>query len=127
MFAQAGKAATAIGPKRRLAMKESREFCVVLVTCGNLLQSRMIAKTLVKKRLAACVTIVLGPVQSIYRWKKKVETAREHLLLVKTTKKRLAEMGKEVKRLHSYEVPEILALPVTAGSESYLAWLGGEE
>jgi periplasmic divalent cation tolerance protein len=77
----------------------------------------------VEKRLAACVNVVLGPVESVYRWKNKVEKAREWLLVMKTTAKRLPALEKEVKRLHSYEVPEFIALPISEGSREYLGWL----
>jgi uncharacterized protein involved in tolerance to divalent cations len=64
-------------------MPASKSTRVVLVTCGNLLEARRIASKVVRKRLAACATIILGPVQSIYRWKGKVEVSREQLLLIK--------------------------------------------
>ncbi|HUL15152.1 MAG TPA: divalent-cation tolerance protein CutA [Terriglobales bacterium] len=98
---------------------------IVMVTCASLIEGRRIAKSLVRKRLAACVSIVLGPVQSIYRWKDKIETAREHILLIKTYEKFLTKLEQEVLRWHSYEVPEFLVLPVAAGSKSYLDWLSG--
>ena len=104
-------------------MKTAAQVRVVLVTCGNLAEARRIAKSLVVKRLAACVNIVLGPVESIYHWKGKVEKSRERLLIIKTTAPRLAQLEREVKRLHSYDVPEFIAVPVTAGSQKYLAWL----
>jgi periplasmic divalent cation tolerance protein len=103
-----------------VAGKNSR---VVLVTCGSIIEARRIAGKLVRKRLAACVNIVLGPVQSIYRWKGKVQTAREVLMVIKTTTKRLPELEVEVKRLHSYDVPEFVTLAVDSGSREYLAWL----
>jgi len=105
-------------------MPASKNNRIVLVTCGNLIEARRIASKVVRKRLAACATIVLGPVQSIYRWKKKVEVAREQLLLIKTVEKLLPALETEIKRLHSYEVPEILALPALWGSADYLKWLG---
>ncbi|MBZ5541886.1 MAG: divalent-cation tolerance protein CutA [Acidobacteriia bacterium] len=98
---------------------------VVLVTCGSLREARRIARGVVEARLAACANIVSAPVESVYRWKRKVERAREFLLIIKTTAKRLGAMEKEVKRLHSYEVPEFIALPIVAGSREYLHWLGG--
>jgi periplasmic divalent cation tolerance protein len=104
-----------------IAGKQNR---IVLVTCGSILEARRIANKVVGKRLAACANIVLGPVQSIYRWRGKVQSAREVLLLLKTTAKCLADLEKEVKRLHSYDVPEFIALPISAGSREYLAWLG---
>jgi periplasmic divalent cation tolerance protein len=96
---------------------------VVLVTCGSIIEARRIAKRVVCRRLAACVNIVLGPVQSIYRWKGKVQSAREVLVVIKSTQKRLAELEKEVKFWHSYDVPEFLVLPIASGSRGYLAWL----
>jgi len=97
---------------------------VVLVTCGSLREARRIARGVVEARLAACANIVSAPVESVYRWKGKVERAREFLLVIKTTAKRLGVLEKEVKRLHSYEVPEFIALPIVAGSREYLRWLG---
>ena len=75
-------------------------------------------------RLAACVNILPGAVQSVYRWKGKVESARERLLLIKTSRKRLAKLRAAVERMHSYDVPEFIALPIAEGSPAYLAWLG---
>ena len=106
--------------KKMVAGKRNR---VVLVTCESVTQARRIANGVVRKRLAACVNIVLSPVQSIYRWKGKVESAREVLMMIKTSDKRLAELEKEVKRLHSYEVPEFIVIPIAGGSREYLAWL----
>ena len=95
----------------------------MLVTCGSILEARKIASQVVRKRLAACVNIVLGPVQSIYRWKGKVASAREVLMVIKTSAKRLEDLEQEVLRLHSYDVPEFIALPISAGSREYLAWV----
>jgi periplasmic divalent cation tolerance protein len=97
---------------------------VVLVTCGTLTEARRIARVVITRRLAACVNIVLSPVESVYRWRDKVEKAREVLLLIKTTADRLASLEKEVKHLHSYDVAEFIALPIAAGSREYLSWLG---
>jgi periplasmic divalent cation tolerance protein len=104
-------------------MKAGRRSRVVLVTCGTLSEGRKIARRVVQKRLAACVNVLRSPLSSYYIWKGKLEAAREYLLVMKTTRNRLAELEKEVKRLHSYEVPEFIALPVAAGSKDYLAWL----
>jgi periplasmic divalent cation tolerance protein len=97
--------------------------CVVLVTCGSLAEATRIARAVVGLRLAACVNILPGALTSIYRWKGKVESARERLLLIKTSRKRLPKLQAKIERLHSYEVPEFIALPVAAGSRRYLAWL----
>ena len=95
----------------------------VLITCGSLAEARRIARAVVTKRLAACANIFLTPVESVYQWKGKVEKAREVFILLKTTAKRIRSLEKEVKRLHSYEVPEFIILPIAAGSRDYLGWL----
>jgi periplasmic divalent cation tolerance protein len=97
---------------------------VVLVMCGTLTEGRRIARRVVAKRLAACVNVILGPAESFYTWKGKLEKAREYLLLMKTTANCLAELENEVRRLHSYDVPEFIALPIDEGSVKYLSWLG---
>jgi periplasmic divalent cation tolerance protein len=96
---------------------------VVLVMCGTLTEGRRIARRVVSKRLAACVNVILGPAESFYAWKGKLEKAREYLLVMKTTAKCLVNLEKEVKRLHSYDVPEFIAVPITEGSAEYLSWL----
>ncbi|MGH9738210.1 MAG: divalent-cation tolerance protein CutA [Candidatus Acidiferrales bacterium] len=96
---------------------------IVLVTCGSRKEARRIARALVAARVAACVNVSQAPVESIYRWKGKVETAREFLLVIKSSRKRFAALEKEVRRLHSYDVPEIIALPINHGSKAYLAWI----
>lgn len=97
---------------------------VVLVTCGSTAEANRIARAVVDARLAACVNVLPGTVTSIYRWEGKVETAHERLLLIKTSRKRLARLEAEITRLHSYDVPEFIALPVGGGSRRYLDWLG---
>ena len=97
---------------------------IVLVTCGKLKEGRRIARAAVAKRLAACVNVFVGPVESFYTWGGKPEKSREFVLVIKTTEKRLANLEKEVMRLHSYEVPEFIALPIVTGSKEYLHWLG---
>lgn len=96
---------------------------VVLVACPTLALARKIARAVVQKRLAACVNVVRSPVESFYTWKGKLESAHEHLLLIKTTAARLPQLEREVKRLHTYDVPEFIALPITEGSRDYLFWL----
>ena len=98
--------------------------CVVLVTCSTMAEARRIARAVVEARLAACVNILPGIVNSVYRWKGRVESARERLLLIKTSRKRLGKLQVAIERLHSYEVPEFIALPIVAGSREYLNWLG---
>ena len=104
-------------------MKAGGRNRIVLVTCGTLSEGRKIARRVVQKKLAACVNVLRSPMDSYYTWKGKLEVAREFLLVMKTTVKRLPQLEKEVKRLHSYEVPEFIALPIAAGSKDYLTWL----
>lgn len=106
-----------------MSRAEARNLRLVLVTCPSLALARRIARSVVQKRLAACVNVVRSPVESFYTWKGKLESAREHLLIVKTTATRLPQLEREVKRLHEYDVPEFIALPLTDGSSEYLAWL----
>ena len=96
---------------------------VVLVTCSTIVEARRIARAVVDARLAACVNILPGAVESVYRWKGKVEFARERLLLIKTSRKRLTKLRAALERLHSYDVPEFIALPIAAGSPAYLTWI----
>ena len=96
---------------------------LVLVTCANAPEAKRIARAVIEARLAACVNILPGSVTSIYRWKGKVESARERLLFIKTSRKHLSKLQEAVMRLHSYEVPEFVALPISTGSRAYLAWL----
>jgi periplasmic divalent cation tolerance protein len=103
-------------------IRNGRRYRIVFVTCGSVGEAKRIGKAVVEKKLAACANIVVG-VESIYRWKGKVERAREVLVVIKTTAARLRELEREVKRLHSYEVPEFIVLPIVAGSQEYLAWI----
>src|SRR5437773_11690963 len=109
---------------RRVDMKRGNQDRIVLVTCSTVTEARRIARTVVSRRLAACVNIVLSPAESFYTWKGKLEKAREYLLVMKTAAKCLPDLEKEVKRLHSYNVPEFVALPIIEGSAEYLSWLG---
>ena len=95
---------------------------VVLVTCPDRAVAKRLAEALVRRRLAACVNIVPG-IQSVFRWKGKVEQASEILLLVKTTAKAFQRLRRAILKLHPYDVPEIIALPVQAGHPAYLAWV----
>lgn len=103
--------------------KGEGKYVVVLVTCSSRAEGQRIAREVVSRRLAACANVLETPVQSVYRWKGKVEKAREFLLLIKTFARRLPALQVEVQRLHSYDVPEFIALPIVAGSQKYLAWL----
>ena len=95
----------------------------ILVACGSKKEATKIARSLVDGGFAACVNILGSRVESIYRWKGMTESAKEFLLVIKSTRRRFAALRREVERLHSYEVPEVIALPVIAGSPKYLQWL----
>jgi len=95
---------------------------VVLVTCGSEEEATKIGNSLIEERLAACVNMI-SPVRSIYRWKGKIWDEKEWMLIIKTQKRRFEELEKKVKSLHSYSVPEIIALPMVEGSIPYLKWL----
>ena len=96
---------------------------VVLVTAPDLRVARRLADALVGERLAACVTALPGA-RSTYRWKGKVERAREVVLMIKTRASLAKRVERRVRDLHPYDVPEILALPVAAGEARYLRWIG---
>jgi periplasmic divalent cation tolerance protein len=95
---------------------------VVFMTAPSAREARRIAGALVKEKHAACVNILPG-VTSVYRWKGKVETAGEVLLVAKTTSARFKGLAARVRQRHSYEVPEIIAVPVAAGHKAYLDWV----
>jgi periplasmic divalent cation tolerance protein len=98
---------------------------VVLSACGSAEEAQRLARALVEKRLAACVNIIPG-VRSVYRWKDAIEDEEEVLLAIKTSRALLDELRDEIERLHSYEVPEVIALSVVDGSDRYLAWMNRE-
>ena len=95
---------------------------VVLTTLPNGNKARAFARALVEEKLAACVNVVPG-LRSVYRWKGAVHDDPEVLCVVKTSRPRLKKLKQRLKSLHPYEVPELIALPITAGSEAYLRWL----
>ena len=98
------------------------DIIIILVTAGSEGEAEKIAQTLVEERLAACVNII-SPIRSIYRWEGKTQDDREWLLVIKTERKHFADVEARVKSLHSYQVPEVIALPVVDGSERYLEWV----
>ena len=98
---------------------------VVLNTCPSAEEAEKIARHLVEARLAACVSILPGA-RSFYRWQGAIENAAECLLIIKTSRGRFDSLCAELERLHSYEVPEIVALPIVEGSANYLNWLDAE-
>jgi len=102
--------------------RNSTGSVVVLITAGSEEEAHKIAKLVVNLKKAACVNIV-PRVDSLFRWKGKIDSAHESLLLVKTRASLLSEIVSLVKQAHSYDVPEIIALPIVGGSEEYLKWL----
>jgi periplasmic divalent cation tolerance protein len=95
---------------------------IVLTTCGSEDEARRIANYLLENRLAACVNL-LPRIESIYRWQGKVESSREWLLLIKTTAGKFASVRDAIRELHSYELPECIAIAIEDGSPDYLKWI----
>ena len=101
----------------------SEETRVVLTTCGNDEDAKVLARALVERRLAACVNAV-NRVTSTYRWKGEIQQDQETLLIIKTTAPRLAALEQAIREHSKYELPEIIALPIVSGGADYLTWVG---
>jgi len=104
--------------KRGQVMK----YLVVLVSCANSKQAKRIAKSLVATKLVACVNII-PKIESVFFWQGKLDSAKEALLVLKTRKVKLSLIKKLIISLHSYQVPEIIAMPIVAGYRPYLKWI----
>ena len=100
----------------------STSCLVVLCTVPSTQKARDIAESVVQERLCACVNI-LDQVQSIFRWQAEIQNDPEVLMILKTTEQRYGDLEKRLQELHPYEVPEIIALPIAMGAQSYLDWL----
>jgi periplasmic divalent cation tolerance protein len=98
---------------------------VVLSTCGSSDEARKLARHLVETRVAACVNVVPG-VYSVFRWEGKVDESAEWLLVIKSTRERLPALRIELQKMHSYAVPEVVALQIVDGSSDYIEWIGRE-
>ncbi len=98
------------------------DYIIVLVTIANKQEAEKIAQHLINDKLIACVNII-GPVTSLFRWSENVEHSDEYLMLMKSRQDLFDRLTEVVKTMHSYEVPEILALPIVDGSRTYLDWL----
>jgi periplasmic divalent cation tolerance protein len=96
---------------------------IILTNCASQKEARRIAKALLERREAACVNILTAPVESRYWWKGKLDTATEYSVLIKTTRARYASVERTIRELHSYDVPEIIAVSIIAGSRDYLSWI----
>ncbi len=101
------------------------EFIQVSTTTDSAKRAQEIATALVEQRLAACVQIT-GPIESVYRWQGNVERSQEWLCTAKTRETLFARVESAICEVHTYDCPEVLAVAITAGSESYLRWLDGE-
>ena len=99
-------------------------FQLVLTTTDSEELAIRIGRELVERRLAACVNLV-GPVQSVYRWEGQVVCSEERLLILKTRVDRFQQVSSAIRELHTYDVPEVLAVPLSAGDGRYLSWLAG--
>ncbi len=95
---------------------------IVLCTCPDHESASRIANHLVENRLAACVNIS-APIKSVYRWQGEIETADEHMLLIKSSASRYEELEQAILTLHPYELPEVMAVPVERGQQNYLGWI----
>jgi periplasmic divalent cation tolerance protein len=98
---------------------------VVFTTCGSQEEAHKLATILIEKQMAACVNIT-SPITSVYRWKGSVERAQEWMLIIKSRRERFEELRLVLEAAHSYELPEVLAIPVVEGSPNYLAWVEAE-
>ena len=99
-----------------------QNYIIVLVTTANKSEAGKISEALLKDKIIACANII-NPVTSFFNWQNKMDKCEECLVVMKSRRDLFAELDKRVKGLHSYDVPEVLALPITDGSEAYLAWL----
>jgi periplasmic divalent cation tolerance protein len=97
-------------------------YIQVITTISDKRGAEKIAKELINKRLAACVQI-LGPIKSIYRWKGKIETAKEWVCIIKTRISLYKKVEAAIKKIHPYEVPEIIAVPIALANKDYLKWI----
>ncbi len=103
-------------------MKKAAQFAIVLVTAPNIGTARKLARAALEERLAACANLVPG-LESHYWWQGKLERSAETLIIFKTARRRLAALEKMVLQKHPYDTPEIVALPIGAGTERYLKWI----
>ena len=99
------------------------DYIIVLVTTANKAEAEKIAQSLLKERLIACANI-LNPVTSFFFWSGKIDKVEECLMVMKSRRDLFAELAECLKGLHSYELPEVLAIPIVEGSAAYLAWMG---
>jgi periplasmic divalent cation tolerance protein len=106
-------------------MEQQHTYVVVFITTKDVEEAEKIGKTLVKRRQAACVNVI-PEVSSHFWWKDKLDASKESLLIVKTKSSLLPDIIKSVRKIHSYSVPEIIALPIVGGNQDYLDWIDSE-
>ena len=109
---------------RKEIILERSDYIVVFITAGSSDEAEKIAGELVNKKIAACVNVI-PEVKSVFSWKGRMEKANELLLVVKTKSSLFKDVVELVKKIHKYEVPEIIALPIVEGSKDYLEWIDG--
>ena len=97
-------------------------YIVIFITASNKKEAQKISAALIREKLAACVNVI-DKVDSVFFWESKIDRARESLLVIKSKKDKFSKIIKLVKSMHSYKVPEIIALPIIAGDKSYLRWI----
>ncbi len=98
------------------------DYIMVLTTCNSSETSSLIAEALISNKLAACVNIIKG-VESVYQWQGKIEHDKEILLIIKTRESLFSQVEQTIQELHSYELPEIIAVPIKTGEKNYLNWI----
>ncbi len=101
------------------------DYTVIFITTCSLDEAEKIGRALVEEKLVACSNIV-SPIRSIYRWQGKICDDKEALMILKTKKELFKQIEKRVKALHSYDVPEVISMPIIEGSNEYLSWLNSE-
>ena len=110
---------------RPKGINQMTDYIQVTTTTENRVDADRIAKSLVEARLAACVQIE-GPITSTYRWNGRIETSQEWRCVIKTGRDLFEQIDRAIRKIHPYDVPQILAVPILAGSPAYLDWLEGE-
>lgn len=106
-------------------MNRMNSYIQVITTISSKVEAEKISEALIKGRLAACVQII-GPIKSVYRWKGKIENAKEWACLIKTRKTFYKKVESAIRKIHPYEVPEIIAVSIADGSKDYLKWISSE-
>ncbi|MBC8551170.1 MAG: divalent-cation tolerance protein CutA [Candidatus Brocadiales bacterium] len=106
-------------------MSKMSNHIVIYITTGSISEAKKIGRTLVEEKLVACSNII-SPIRSIYSWQGEICDDKEALMVLKTRKKLFKQIVKRVEELHSYDLPEIIAMPIIEGSEKYLSWINEE-